>query len=186
MKAVEMNIGSKIKKVRLGRKITLEELASRTGFTKSYLSKIETKNSSQPIGTLFRISKGLEVDISNFFPYAKADVSSAVVKKGKSKTIASRGTPYGYSYESLAFKMRSKKMEPFLVEFPPNTGEITLFQHEGEEVMYVLEGKMVFIHEDNKYILEEGDCIYFQSDFPHGGQSYTNNSTKVFVVIYKP
>ena len=183
---MKMNIGSKIKKLRLERKITLENLASRTGFTKSYLSKIETKNSSPPLATLVKIASGLGVEMSQFFPYSKTDLTCTVVRKKERKIVAGRGTPYGYSYESIAYKKHNKKMELFVGEFPPNTAEITLLQHGGEEAFYVLEGKLEFIHGDKKYILEEGDCVYFEPEFPHGGRGYTDCNAKILVVIYNP
>jgi transcriptional regulator with XRE-family HTH domain len=185
IEAMEIKLGPTIKKLRLKKKITLEEVASRTGFTKSYLSKIETSKSSPPIGTLMRIAKGLEVDISYFFP-STTDIACAVVKKNERKKVIRLTTPYGYSYESIAYKKRNRRMELFIVEFPPNTNDITLFQHDGEEALYVLEGKLEFIHGDKKDILEEGDCIYFESEFPHGGRSCNDCSAKLLAVIYHP
>lgn len=183
---MEIKLGSKIKKLRLERKMTLEDLASRTGFTKSHLSKIETNKSSPLIGTLIRIAKGLEVDISYFFVNTKTDILCSVVKKEDRKQVAFMGIPYGYLYESIAYKKRNRKMELFIVEFPPNTNDIILFQHDGEEALYVLEGKLEFIHGDQKNIIEEGGCIYFEAEFPHGGRSYDEVSTKVLAVIYNP
>jgi len=79
------------------------------------------------------------------------------------------GSLYGYSYEALSFDKPGKNMEPYIIE--PAFEEKSIFQHEGEEFLYVLEGRHEFIYDDKKYLMEEGDCVYFDSAVPHTGRS---------------
>ncbi|HEX16329.1 MAG TPA: cupin domain-containing protein [Deltaproteobacteria bacterium] len=60
-------------------------------------------------------------------------------------------------------------MEPYVIT--PAFEETAVFQHEGEEFLYVLEGTHEFIYGDQRYIMEEGDCVYFDSEVPHAGRS---------------
>ena len=60
-------------------------------------------------------------------------------------------------------------MEPYIF-FPVAKNE-TMFSHEGEEFQYVLEGTHEFTYGDQKYILPQGDSIYFDSSVPHSGRS---------------
>ena len=73
-------------------------------------------------------------------------------------------------------------MEPFFIyapfEFPQ------LFQHEGEEFIYVLEGTLEFRYGDEIYVMQEGDHTYFDSRIPHTGKSIGEKRAKLMVVIY--
>lgn len=73
-------------------------------------------------------------------------------------------------------------MEPYILY--PDFEYSTVFQHEGEEFFYVLEGSIEFIYGDEKYILEAGDCMYFDAHIPHTGLSKGDKKAKVLIIIY--
>jgi mannose-6-phosphate isomerase-like protein (cupin superfamily) len=77
-------------------------------------------------------------------------------------------------------------MEPFILTLPLKPKRKMIAQHEGEESLFVLEGTMKFLHGNREYIIEEGDCIYFDSSFPHFGESVGGKEAKCFMVIYTP
>ena len=79
--------------------------------------------------------------------------------------IARDGSAFGYSYEAIAYKFPNKKMEPFILTLPVNLKKKSIFQHEGERILFVLEGTMKFFHGNEEYIVEKGDCLYFDSSF---------------------
>lgn len=183
---MKIKLGAKIKKNRLEKGMTLDELALKIGITKSYLSKIEN-NKSQPIlSTLVKIASSLKINISDLFPTSKTDSPCSIVKKNEGKRVNDLLNPYGFSCEIMAHKKRNKKMHAFFFEFPPDAGEIAIFQHEGEELLYVLEGKLEFVHEDKRHIVEEGDCVYFECEYPHGARCYGDITAKFLIVLYRP
>ena len=61
-----------------------------------------------------------------------------------------------------------------------------MFQHQGEELLFVLQGTMRFLHGENEYLLEEGDCIYFDSGISHRGFALGGREAKVLMVIMGP
>jgi quercetin dioxygenase-like cupin family protein len=73
-------------------------------------------------------------------------------------------------------------MEPFVIE--PAFDEEAIFQHEGEEFMYVLEGKHEFIYNGNRYLMEKGDSVYFDAAVPHTGKSLGKKKAKLLAVMY--
>lgn len=73
-------------------------------------------------------------------------------------------------------------MEPYIIE--PAFEEKASFSHEGEEFMYVLEGTHEFVYGNKKYILSEGDSIYFDSIIPHSGRSFGKKRAKVLGIMY--
>lgn len=182
----ELRIAHKIRQVRLQNKLTLEKVAQLTGFTKSYLSMVESGKKSPPIATLSKIARALNVDIAAFFEQKKPEDQIVFVPKGKGKTVVRDGNIFGYHYKSIAPMKRYKKMEPFIVTHIFQTKKLGRFDHEGEELFYVLEGKIRFFYGDKEYVLREGDCLYFDSSIPHRGESIGKKSAKVLVVICPP
>jgi transcriptional regulator with XRE-family HTH domain len=171
----------------MSKELSLEKLASLTGLTKGYLSRIENSPKPPPIFTLSKISAALGVDL----PTLLSDSDTSVLPESMEITVTrnsehvitdGRGTPYGYVYEAIAQKKLGKNMEPFLVtdSFEPRAD----FQHEGEEFLYILEGKLEFFFKGKSYILEKGDSVYFDSAFPHGGKSIGEVPAKILIVIY--
>jgi transcriptional regulator with XRE-family HTH domain len=182
----ELEIGSRIKKLRFEKQITLEKLAAQTGFTKGYLSKVEKSAKAPPVSTLGRIARVLGVTISSLLGEESPYTPICLVKKNERHFIARAGNNFGYSYEALAHKFTNKMMEPFLLTLPVHPKKRTLYQHEGQEILFVLEGAMKFLHGAEELIVEEGDCVYFDSKIPHFGESVGDLAAKCFMVIYSP
>ena len=181
---MENQIGQKIRYLRKKTNITLDVLAKRTGVTKGYLSKIERGLQSPPIATLSKISRALDVEIADFFQTRTREARCALVRKDERKPVIREGSAYEYLYEAIAYKNHSKKMTPFVITLPPKAKNHTAFTHQGEEMIFVLEGVMEFWFDDERYIVGPGDCIYFDSQVPHLGQCAGEEETKALVVIY--
>lgn len=181
----EAQIGPRIKNLRKKMDITLEELASLTGFTKGYLSRLEKSKKAPPVSTLGTIARALKTTISHLLGEEGAEKTSyCIVRKNERPLMARDGTVFGYSYEAVAYNFPDKAMDPFILTLPARRKKRGLFQHEGQELLYVLEGTMRFFFDDQEFILEEGDCIYFDSGVPHYGESLGNKAVKCFMVIY--
>jgi len=181
----EKQIVKNIKNLRLAKKISLGKLATLTGLTKSYVSKIENSDKAPPFSTLIKIADGLDTDVSLLIAddtETPKDVRLCIVKDGEGKEVVSRGTLYGYHYEALAHKKTGKNMEPYIIQ--PAFDEKGVFSHEGEEFMYVLEGVHEFIYDGKKYLLRKGDSFYFDSIVPHTGRSVGKKKAKILAVMY--
>jgi len=157
----ESQIGENIKALRLSRKLTLDDLAKKTRFSKGYLSKVENSKKSPPVSTLITIAHALGVTISRIFGEEDTGSRCSIVKKNERQIMAKTDTTFGYSFETLAHKYIDKKMEPSILTIPGDSKGSAVFQHEGEEMMLVIEGAMRFFHGQDEHLLETGDCIYF-------------------------
>ena len=180
---VEAEIGKRIKVFRTEKRITLEGLALKTGFTKGYLSKVETSKKSPPVSTLGIIARALGVTISALLGEEAPRTSLCLVRKGERPLIARDGTAFGYSYEAMAYRYPNKIMEPFLLTLPVKPKKRTFYQHEGEEILFVIQGTMKFLHGSEEYIVREGDCIYFDANLPHWGESIGPEEVQCLMVI---
>jgi len=180
----EKQIAKNIKRIRLEENLSQERLGELSGLTKGYISKIEKSDKAPPLSTLSKIANALDVDITILAAEdleSPEDVSLCIVRKGEGKKISSQNLE-GYHYEALAYKKSGKNMEPFFLM--PAFDEKAIFSHEGEEFMYILEGVHEFIYDNRKYILNEGDSIYFDSRIPHTGRSIGKQRAKILAVMY--
>jgi transcriptional regulator with XRE-family HTH domain len=183
---IESEIGKRIRTSRISRKFTLEQLAGQTGFTKGYLSRIEKSEKSPPLSTLGIIARVLGITISFLVGEEGQQTSFGMVRKGERPLIARRGTAFEYAFEAVAHTFPHKRMEPYILTLPLKPKKKTIAQHEGEELLFVLEGTMKFLHGSREYLVEEGDCIYFDAGVPHFGESVGRREAKCFMVIYTP
>lgn len=177
-------IAANIKKIRLERRMSQENLAELCGLTKGYISKIEKSDTAPPFSTLIKIAVALNVDITVLTAEKlelPGELHLSIIRKGEGKKISS-STLEGYHYEALAPKKGGKNMEPFLLM--PAFDEKAVFSHEGEEFMYVLEGVHEFIYDKKKYILKKGDSVYFDSRISHTGRSIGKKKAKILAVMY--
>lgn len=181
----EKQIGRNIRRIRQSKKISLEKLAHLSGLTKGYLSKIEKSDKGPPFSTLIKIANSLDTEPSLLMAEdseVPENLNLCIVRENERKEVVSRGTLYGYHYEALAYKKIGKNMEPYIVL--PALREKAVFSHEGEEFIFVLEGIYEFVFEGKKYVLHEGDSLYFDSIIPHSGRSLGKKKARILAVTY--
>jgi transcriptional regulator with XRE-family HTH domain len=182
----EDKLGLRIREMRQARGLSLDKLAQKTGFTKGYLSKVENSDKAPPVSTLIVLAEALGTTISELFGEQQPHSACSLVKKDQRLLMARGGTAFGYSYETLAHAYPNKRMEPYLLTIPAKNAKKAMFQHRGEEMMLVLQGAMHFTHGDQEYLVEEGDCIYFDSGIPHLGLAAGDQDVKCVMVIFVP
>ena len=92
----------------------------------------------------------------------------SLVRKGEGLPIERR---IGFTYQHMAYLFKNKKIEPIMVHAPyePDLNKpIAMSVHEGQEMDFIIKGKLKFVINNNTEILGEGDCVYFDSSNPHG------------------
>ncbi|HOD36597.1 MAG TPA: XRE family transcriptional regulator [Syntrophales bacterium] len=184
-----LRIGAKIKERRQKKRLTLEDLAAKTGLEKSVLTKIEKEETVPPLGTLLKLSKALDISMAYFFE-DEVELERISVTRGGERVRVKRRPHHqegevDYIYESLESRNPNKHMEPFLVEFLPlETGDMVFMSHEGEEFHYVLEGKVEFRTDDRVEVLCPGDSLYFESEINHSFRSLEGKPAKVVACVW--
>lgn len=185
-----LKLGAKIRELRIKNRYTLQDLAVKTGLSKPFLSQIENDHVVPPIATLIKLARALNVSLSYFFQDETTTQKISITRRNERIRIERR--PHheregmvSYIYESLETKKRDKHMEPFYVEFPPiSVEEMNFTTHEGEEFLYILEGKVEFRTVDRVEILEEGDSIYLDSSISHAFRCVGDKPAKAVAVIW--
>ncbi len=189
-------VGERIRRLRDGANLTREELARRAGLDPAQLESIEQDMISPALGVLMKICEGLGIRLGHFFDQGPRKLYSLVRAKdpGSMTRFASKsGTEYGYEYRSLGSGKRERGMEPFLITSSPPSqpgGEPVelegLATHRGEEFIYVLEGEIEVQLQDQQFVLEPGDSLYYDASVPHRVLNRGEGLSRVIAVFHVP
>jgi transcriptional regulator with XRE-family HTH domain len=181
-----MRVGERVKQIREEKGLTLNDLASRTGYDVPMLEQIENDMISPPLGVLVKLSKALDMKLG-YLIFAGESKPYDIVRKEDRKHISryasKKGVRYGYAYESLAPQKRDRTMEPFLVTLEPADQEPDPSSHNGEEFIFVLQGEMEVRLGEDTHVLHPGDCIYYESSIPHLVKNRGNQITRILAVL---
>jgi transcriptional regulator with XRE-family HTH domain len=177
----KLNIGDRIKILRINQKRTLQEIADASELSKSMISKIENNKTVPSVAALIKISKALGTNISSLLEqegWLNA-IMTTRQKAEESLTI----TDKGYSIYPYASEYHEKKMQPFL--FVAKKGEVMPHElsHEGEEFIYIIRGEMKMQVGEIEYCLKEGDSLYFNSLQKHGIMPVSDEVTYLDIFV---
>ena len=180
-KADERSFGAKMEQFRQERKISLERLASETGFAQRYLKEIEKGTVIPPVSAVIQIAKALAIDSGSFLSSETQEVSERRRRESFFKrTLA-------YSYKTLTPDAETKHMKAFLVTIDPKRDhKMVDYHHEGEEFIYVLKGQVEVIVGENQNVIKKNETLHFNSGITHKLRNLGNQEAKLLVVIYTP
>ncbi len=177
-------IGQRVRMIRKEKKLTLDVLSEKSGFSKSYLSQIENMNREPSIGTLSKIARSLGTDalfLISGINFEAEQTNIAIVKENERKSMSNIYHGSEYTFESLAYKKKDRLMDAYILEFefkfPKN-----IKPWQGETFVYILEGKHEFLYNGTSYILKKGDSFYFDASKPYMGRSIGSKKSKALVV----
>lgn len=180
----EAEIGKRIRNSRKRKGYSLVKLAEKSGFSQGYLSRIENSDKSPPVSTLLRLARVLEIGVSDLLGETEERKPSCLIRREERKEMARPGSAFGYYYEALASPFAGRHMDPYVLTIPSGLKKPELVSHKGEEMVFVLKGKLKFFLGENEMTLREGDCLYFDSSISHHGVSLSLKEAKVLVTIY--
>ena len=175
-----MEIGSKIKELRLQLNLSQAELADRCELTKGYISQLENDLTSPSITTLMDILAALGTDLAEFFK-KEDDVrvvfhADEFIEKEES----------GMLLKWIIPNSQKNEMEPILVELEEGACVPQDFPHDGEEFGFVLEGKITIHIGDNTYQAKKGEAFYYTADKWHQIKNSGKTSAKFIWVSTPP
>ena len=163
-------IGSKLRALRLRKKLGLVELGRHTGLSPALLSKLERGRMFPTLATLLRIAMVFSVELDYFFADHRKHRALAIVRRAARLRFpeAPGLRDPAYHFESLTFPVAEPKCEAYLATFHPVAqGKARPHEHPGVEVIYVLSGELGVTVETSEHLLESGDAMYFDSSVPH-------------------
>ncbi|RXJ65624.1 XRE family transcriptional regulator [Halarcobacter ebronensis] len=190
----EINVGSKIKELRVKKSMTAKDLANQSGISFGMLSQLEKGSTQGSVETLRKVAKVLDVTLAFLFTSDNEDYLANgnmdvindekhyVVRKDERKKI-SFPDPL-YTCELLVPDLQGD-IEMLQVNMEPNrvTDEIIPHTKGGEECDYVLEGEIVVTLNTKEFSLQKGDSIRFNPEIPHKIENRSNKKASYLSVI---
>jgi transcriptional regulator with XRE-family HTH domain len=179
---MKIEIGQKIKDLRLAAELTQEELAARAKLTKGFISQIENDQTSISLDSLIDILDALGMSVSEFFT---EDEESDRIIFGRPDRIAlpDRGAK---SFELLVPGSTNMLMDPILVTLNPGERLPVEGSHNGEEFGYILTGQLFIRYGKRTYQVRKDDCFYFEAYKEHQFMNKGKNKTTFIWVMTPP
>ena len=176
-------LGLTLRRLRATAGLSLAVAALKSGVTKGYLSKIESGDATPSIAVLARLSDSYGVPMASLFDGESAASHLSLVRRDDRRAVNRDGTELGYVFESVSYRKRDARAQAFVVTMPAVASPLVLYRHRGEEIFFILEGKVRFWFGTAEYVLEPGDCLYFDSSIEHRGEAYGGKTARALAVI---
>jgi transcriptional regulator with XRE-family HTH domain len=186
---VSYDIGTKLRRLRLKKKIGLVDLGRHTGLSASMLSQLENGKLLPTLPTLARIAMVFDVGLEYFFGQRKGRKLFAVIRAGERMRFPERSDKPNpaYFFECLAFSAQEKSLQAYFAEFPPRAAhEVTEHFHDGSEFLFMLEGSLTVRFEGEDHTLDAGDALYFDASEPHSYRGAGENGARAVVITAPP
>lgn len=168
-----MDIGAKIRDLRLASDLTQEELAERADLTKGFISQLERDRTSISLDSFLDILAALNISITEFF---STQTTPIVFTKDDRSDIEEKGVK---SFSLLIPGATNRRMEPALVTLKQGECTPTVNPFQGEEFGFVLQGRIALHLGNSSYKVRQGECFYFEAEKEH----YLENKWRRAAVI---
>ncbi|MGU3496215.1 helix-turn-helix domain-containing protein [Xanthobacteraceae bacterium A53D] len=183
---VARQIGQRIRAARSARKMTLKELGEKSDLSAAFLSRIERGEAATSIANLIAIATCVDIPLRDLFE----DTSNSAAAKGytlfrKAERLSGQLLEAnGYQYHGLSATFPDPSLSTFVLEFPVTSDtSVNLLSHEGEEVLYILEGRIEFQIGQDSFVLEAGDCVHLKGERPHMGRNVGTGLARMLMVV---
>lgn len=143
-----------------------EELAEKVGVSAAEVERYESAEVEIPVSYLTDVARVCGVDLTALLSGGDAHLQDCtIVRKGEGLSVERRKD---YDYSSLASRFTNRRVEPFMVRVPPKAeADMHANVHQGQEFIYVIEGRLEARLGGKVHVLEVGDSMYFSSQIPH-------------------
>ena len=178
-------IAQRIKQRRSEMGLSIREAAKLTGTSPSTIQKIESNEMVPSIAVLMKIAQGFKLNVASFFEDKTEPREVALVRHNERDMINVPASKL--QVEDLGSSIIDARLEVALLTIGRGgkSGKDPLI-HEGEEIKFCMEGKIVYYINDHEYSLKPGDCIHFKSSMPHYWKNIYTGTTRVLSVVFNP
>lgn len=179
-------LGDKIKSKRTQKNITLEQLANKAGVSKGLISQIENNRTVPSLPVLFNIIHSLDEDLKTFFEDMHDSFHNSrvlIVRKGQEKMFEKEPVK-GFSYKRILTRsIVSQATDVVLLELKKNAVRKQLIQTDAFECKYILKGSVEYQIEEETFILQAGDTLFFDGRARHRLKN-AGKTEALILVIY--
>ena len=182
-----LELSQTIRRLRLERRLTVEQLAQRSSFSKGFISQVENFRISPSLKALNRIAEALGVELKNLFEHSgkSAEYSFGTISEGM-ELQRDNSSEYGMRYLALAGGLSGRKLDPFVVEYRKTASPRDFLAHETEEFFVLMSGEVNFYVYDNNTVrrLTPGETVYLKANVPHRAEAASGCSEAKALIVY--
>jgi transcriptional regulator with XRE-family HTH domain len=172
------SFGKRLKKLRLQRGLTLQDLAAQSGLSKGFLSRLELGERQASISAVLKLCKIFQVSLASLFESPLQKPSCTIIRAAEVVEKSARGLKYAL----LSDATRLFNVQPIRVTVSPSRRGDEHYYHDGVEWLYVLRGTLTLSIMGKTYELGEGDAAHFESRLPHRLIARGGKDAEVLVV----
>jgi transcriptional regulator with XRE-family HTH domain len=177
-----VQIGEKIKTLRLKNELTQEELANRCELSKGFISQLERDMTSPSIASLVDILESLGTNLNEFF----SDSIDEKIVFTNNDFFETEDKDQGYHLCWIVPNAQKNMMEPILLEIEPGGAFMDDTPHQGEEFGYVIQGNVTVVVGGKKYRAKKGETFYYKTQTDHTIQNTGKLPAKILMVAAPP
>ena len=183
--AKDKSLGGLVRGRRLAIGLTMTQLAKDTGFSKGYISQVESSRVNPSIFALTKIAGVLNTHITYFLDGDQIDRDACIVTRATERKIL-RYPHSSVHYELLSPDLKRQVEFIYVCEPPGTVSGTEPFQHEGEEVILVLAGTLEYTVGADVHVLEKGDTIWHKSSIPHSWRAIGTEEMQAVAAVTPP
>ncbi len=183
-----IQISNKIKEVRKQKHITVKSLAQRASVSKGLISKIENNRSIPSLPVLMNIIVSLQLDFNDFFKninFKKNAPSKVTVKRKEEYHDFEKEPSVGFTYKRILTRnLQEGPIDIVMLELKKGARRAQMVKTDAYEYKYIIKGKIEYVIENKKYILEEGDSIFFDGRLEHKLRNIGQSNAQILIVYF--
>ncbi len=183
-----IQISNKIKETRKAQKKTVQELATEAKVSKGLISQIENNRTVPSLPVLMNIVLALKVDLTDFFDgisHNKESTRKVIVKTSRDYQVFEKEAAKGFRYKRILTRnMDAGPVDTVLLELKKGARRTVMITTDAYEYKYILKGKVEYQIEDDKYVLNEGDSLFFDGRLPHKPANIGPGDALMLVIYY--
>jgi transcriptional regulator with XRE-family HTH domain len=174
-----MQLGRKIRDLRLRRGLTVQQLAAASGLSKGFISQVENGRTSPSLATLRDLSLALKTSVA-YLVVEEEQVPHVVRVRERPRVHVGGNT----SKVEVLSAQPKRNLELLMAELPPgmSAGDKRHYHH-GEECLLCLEGSVSVTCGDHRLVLEAGDSCHYDGRLPHAIENCGRGAARVIIAI---
>ena len=175
-------LGDALKRRRQEQKLTLDQLAAKSGVSRAAISKIERGDSGASTPVLGKLAEALDLSISQLVGGPRSEPVLHIPHDRQPSFLEEKT---GFERRSLSPLYLGRGIDFVLNRLPPGTktGPFPSHRQGVEEHLYVAKGKLKVTLNGESHILKQGDFLFYRGDMSHSFENIANTPCEYFIVI---
>ena len=182
-----IQISNKIKEKRKGKGITIQELADKAEVSKGLISQIENNRTVPSLLVLINIIRALNLDMNEFFNEIGQEQQSSkvIIKQEASYQVFEKEAAKGFLYKRvLTRSVKNYPVDIVILELKRGARRAQMVKTDAYEYKYIIQGKVEYQVENEKYVLNTGDSLFFDGRLGHKPANIGEEDAKILVVYF--